>query len=561
MHKSMYRLNASTAIEPLVNKWVAWSNVLAPVVSSLHLRNYQTSLLRSYLDNPQSHAEACANPRLRSGRVVDIPAERATEVKDFLLNTEAEQADKLQFAESVIAFHNQLSNQADGLSLDSYYEKLPPELRGYVELVYDYYDHPIMRFFEGLLYGSRYYKKELQSFRLFRQDDDRRPFFMNTPRLPQPEEIHWDVPLESKQVDQLFQLDTTPQPLGYIRELLGLPSSTENSLLPLLTTEQLPEYETWKGTEPRIRYLGHACVLIEWNGVSILTDPCLGVTPSAVSSDRFTYENLPDRIDYVLITHAHHDHFCVESLLRLRHRIGCLVVPRSNGTFYGDLSLKLLAQAIGFSHVIELDALESISVSDGEIIGIPFLGEHADLPHGKTAYVVRAGDNRMLFAADSDCLDQEMYRHIRRVLGPIQTVFLGMECVGAPLTWTGGSLLPRQPKHSISQSRRYKGCDSNRGFCLLEAVGAERLYVYAMGLEPWLEFLLGLAYTPDATQIKEAQRFLRLAREAGLMEAQLLSGKHEIHLDPADESPRSGRQHKAWGASPRIEIKNRVASP
>jgi len=137
----------------------------------------------------------------------------------------------------------------------------------------------------------------------------------------------------------------------------------------------------------------------------------------------------------------------------------------------------------------------------------------------------------MLFAADSDCLDQEMYRHIRRVLGPIQTVFLGMECVGAPLTWTGGSLLPRPPKHRISQSRRYKGCDSKRGLSLLEAVGAERLYVYAMGLEPWLEFLLGLAYTADATQIKEAQRFLRLARENGLPEARLLSGKQELYLN------------------------------
>jgi len=529
--QALYRLNASTAIEPLVNKWVAWSNVLAPVVSSLHLRNYQSNLLRSYLDSPQSHAEACRNPRLRSGRVVDVSVARAAEVRDFLLNTEAEQADNLRFAESVIAFHNQLSSQADGLSLDSYYEKLPPELSGYVELVYDYYDHPIVRFFEGLLYQSDYYKKQLQSFRIFRQRDDSRPFFMNTPRLPQPEEIHWSVPFESKQVDELSRLDTTPQELGYIRELLGLPSSAESSLLPLLTTKELPEYETWQGTEPRIRYVGHACVLIEWNGVSILTDPCLGVSPAAVDTERLTYENLPDRIDYVLVTHAHHDHFCVESLLRLRHKIGCLVVPRSNGIFYGDLSLKLCAQAIGFKRVLEIDALESISVADGEIIGIPFLGEHADLPHSKSAYIVRAGQHRILFAADSDCLDPEMYRNIRRVIGPIQTVFLGMECVGAPLTWTSGSILPRQPRHSISQSRRYKGCDSNRGLSLLQAVGAERLYVYAMGLEPWLEFLLGLAYTPDATQIKEAQRFLSLARESGLVEARLLKGNCDIYLD------------------------------
>ena len=423
--RTLYSLKASTAVEPLVNKWVAWSNVLAPVVSSLHLRNYQTELLRSYLDNPQSHADTCKVPRLRCGRVVDIPIDRATEVRDLLLHTEAEQADNLRLAESVVAFHNQLSSQADGLSLDSYYAKLPSELKGYVELIYDYYDHPIVRFFEGLLYESSYYKEYLQSFRLFRQLDDSRPFFMNTPRLPQAGEIHWTIPFASPEVDELFRLDTTPQPLGHIRELLGLDAAAEDSLLPLLSTDPLPEYETWQGTEPRIRYLGHACVLVEWHGVSILTDPCIGVVPKTVSRERLTYQDLPARIDYVLITHAHQDHCCLESLLRLRHKIGCLVVPRANGMFYGDLSLKLLALAIGFQQVTELDALESISIPDGEIIAVPFLGEHADLPHAKIAYIVRAGRHRILFAADSDCLDQEMYRRLRRVLGPIQTVIFG----------------------------------------------------------------------------------------------------------------------------------------
>jgi L-ascorbate metabolism protein UlaG (beta-lactamase superfamily) len=527
----LYRLKSSTAIEPLVNKWVAWSHVLAPVVSSMHLRNYQIELLRSFIDNPEAHVDACKVPRLRTGRVVDLPIERVDEVKDFLVNTEAEQADNLRFAENAIAFHNQLASEADGHSLDSYYSKLPPELRGYVELLYDYYDHPIMRFFEGMLYRSGYYKKHLQSFRIIQQHDDSRPFFMNTPRLGETGEIHWHTPFDSSEVDQLFALDMTPRPLGDIRELLHLPVSAENSLLPLLTTEARPEYETPDKAALRIRYLGHACVLIEWRGISILTDPSVGVVPAAGGAERFTYEDLPARIDYVLITHAHQDHFFLETLLRLRSRIGCIVVPRAMGILYGDLSLALLLRAIGFKEVIELDTTESVAIPDGEIVAIPFLGEHADLAYAKTAYVVCLDQNRILFAADSDCLDPEMYRNIRHLLGPIQTVFLGMECVGAPLSWSSGSLLPRPPKHSINQSRRYKGCDSVRGTTLLETVGAERLFVYAMGLEPWLEFLLGLAYTPDATQIKESQRFLRLAREAGFLDARLLSGKEEFYLD------------------------------
>ena len=46
----LYRLKDSTAIEPLVNRWAAWTNVVAPVASSLHLKNYQIKLLEERID-------------------------------------------------------------------------------------------------------------------------------------------------------------------------------------------------------------------------------------------------------------------------------------------------------------------------------------------------------------------------------------------------------------------------------------------------------------------------------------------------------------------------------
>ena len=99
-------------------------------------------------------------------------------------------------------------------------------------------------------------------------------------------------------------------------------------------------------------------------------------------------------------------------------------MPKNFGLYYTDTSLKLLAQKLGFKHVLELDSLETIKLPDGEIIAVPFLGEHADLAHGKTAYVVRAGRERILFAADSNCLERRLYEHLRKVLGDIETVFL-----------------------------------------------------------------------------------------------------------------------------------------
>ena len=531
MRETLYRLGDATVVEPLVNKWVAWAHVIPPVAGSLHLLRYQLRLLESYLSDPQSHATTCQDPKFRSGPFIDIPAEKAVDVREFLTTTNEKQAANIQFAKDILEFQNYLVEQAKGQSIEPFYEHLPPSLRGYVELLYDYYNRPIVRFMESLLYASPYYQPELQSLRIFRETQDRyRPFIMSTPRLVQHNQVDWTMPFASPEVDELFKLDSAPQPLGYIRNLLGLRPNDDDLLRQFLSDEMRNREEKWEDSNVRIRYLGHACVLIEWNGVSILTDPYIGVMPERTEADHMSYEDLPEKLDYVLITHNHHDHYCLETLLRLRHRIGCLVVPRSFGIFYGDLSLKLLSQNIGFKNVVELDTLDTIALSDGEIIAIPFMGEHADLPHAKTAYVVRAGKQQIMLAADSNCLDKRVYEHLRQILGPIETIFLGMECVGAPLSWTSGPFLPVAPEFAHEQSRRYNGCNAMRALDILEAVGAQRIYIYAMGLEPWLEHLLGLAYTDDAEQIKEAGLLISQARRRGFAEAQLLYGKHEILL-------------------------------
>jgi L-ascorbate metabolism protein UlaG (beta-lactamase superfamily) len=538
-NEPLFRLKTSTAVEPLVNRWTAWSHVVSPIACSLHLRNYQLELLRAFLKNPSAHVRACQDPRLRSGRFVDIPLERVAEVEDLLRTTELRQGHNIELAKCLIDFHNYLVKEARGLSLDSLYHILPPELKGYVELVYDYYHRPSMRFIESLVYESPYYDKTLQSFRLFQQEtDNSQPFFMSTPRLPAADQIEWAESFDSPRVDEFFGLHTNPQRLGRIRELLDLSTADDDLLHSLLVTDTFAPHENWNGETVRVRYFGHACVLIEWKGVSILTDPCVGVTPAAGGIERFSYDDLPQKIDYAIVTHNHHDHYSLETLLRLRHRIGCLIVPRAFGISYGDLSLKRLSQKIGFKHVIELDTLESVPFSTGELISAPFLGEHADLAHGKSAYVVRAGNEQILFAADSDCLDKEIYVHLRNAIGPITTVFIGMECVGAPLSWSCGPFLPAPPSHEIDQSRRYKGSDSSRALEIIDAVGADRFYIYAMGLEPWLEHLLGLAYTPDATQLQEANLLLRKAPQYGL-EGRLLKGKAEVHFDPLRPRPSS----------------------
>jgi L-ascorbate metabolism protein UlaG (beta-lactamase superfamily) len=544
-----YRLADSTVVEPLVQQWSAWPQLLSPIPASLHLSNYQLPALEAYLREPLEHVRASRDPEMIGGPFVDIAPERAGEIEQLLRETLEGRDEQRQLARSVISFHNQLLEEAHGQCLEPFYERVPRELAGYVELVYDYYNRPTVRFFESLLYESRHYRSDLQSLRLWPlKRDDTRPFFMSTPRLLDEDQIDWRVTFAEPRVDELFRLDVAPQPLAYISELLGLDAADEHLLLPLLSEDDTAPSQQWDGPTARIRYFGHACVVVEWNGLSIMTDPYVGARPIEGGLERFSYGDLPAKIDYSLVTHIHQDHFALETLLRLRHRIKHLVVPKASGILYGDMSLKLMARKLGFRSVIELDPLESVGDGDVSIIGVPFLGEHGDLAHSKSGYVVRLGEQQILFGADSDCLDRQMYVNVREALGRIETVFLGTESVGAPLFWGCGPLFPIKQDRHYEQTRRYHGSNARAALEILEPVGARRIYNYAMGLEPWVEHLLGLGLTEHDPQYIESEKLIRKAHGRGLVAAERLYGKRDLYLPVSKESHvgASSEQHRYY---------------
>lgn len=526
-----YKLADSTVIEPLVQQWSAWPQLLSPIPASLHLSNYQVPALEAYLREPLEHVKASRDPEMIGGPFVDVVPERADEVEQLLQRTLEGREEQRQLARSVISFHNQLIEEAHGQCLEPFYEGIPPELAGYVELVYDYYNRPTVRFFESLLYESRHYRSDLQSLRLWPlKRDETRPFFMSTPRLLDDGQIDWQVTFDDPRVDELFRLDVAPQPLPYISELLGLDKADEHLLLPLLSKDDIALPEQWDGPTARVRYFGHACVVVEWNGMAIMTDPYVGARPTEGGLERFSYGDLPAKIDYALVTHIHQDHFALETLLRLRHRIKHLIVPKASGILYGDMSLKLMARKLGFRSIIELEPLETVGDGGVSIIGVPFLGEHGDLAHSKSGYVVRLGDQQILFGADSDCLDRQIYVNVRKALGRIETVFLGTESVGAPLFWGCGPLFPIKQERQYEQTRRYHGSNARAALEILETVGARRIYNYAMGMEPWVEHLLGLGLTEHDPQYIESEKLIRKALGRGFVAAERLYGKRDLYL-------------------------------
>ena len=531
MSQSHYRLANHTLAEPLIHDWQAWWMTVAPVPASLHLHTYQIPLLRAYLQSPDFHAKAAKDPQLSGTSFVGIPATRAGEVKALLQRMQEEQADRIKLAQALDDFQAWLLAEAKGQSLEPLYEKVPEPLKGRVELSYDYYNRPFVRVLEGLAYRSRFHKPELQSLRLSKHESDSaRASLLSTPRLKEPGQIELRLPFNDARLDSLFGLDLEPRPLGYIRDVLGPSIKNDEELLPLLAEASPPPSETWGGPDVRVRYVGHACVLVEWKGVSILLDAVVAPQPAQGGAPRISFQDLPRRIDYVLITHSHPDHLDIETLLRLRHRIGHLVLPRASGVLLGDYSPKLLAHSLGFQRVLEPEFLEPIPLPDGEILAAPFLGEHGDLGHAKSSWLIRTGKHQMLFAADSTCIDEHLYRNLREAVGDIHTVFMNTEIEGAPHTWMLEALFPKKRDRKLEKNRRCRGSNAPEGLRLLELLGAKRLYNYAMGLEPWVEHIIGPPATSETPRMKESDRLLAECKARGV-DAIRLQGSTSFHIE------------------------------
>ncbi|HEX8185560.1 MAG TPA: MBL fold metallo-hydrolase, partial [Blastocatellia bacterium] len=427
-------LKPNVLAEPLFNQWYAWSYLIPPATAAMYIANSHLKIMQSFVANPQVHISALKNPAMVSGPFMQLDASKVAQVKELLEKTKSEQSEMLALAEAIQQLDKMIMTEADGHSLEPLYRKIPEMLKGYVELVYDANNNASARFIEGLLYKSPYYKRASQGIALSLIDNDKRPFVFNTPRLKRDGLLLLGLPFDFAGLDELFKMRETPRTYDYIKDVLNVSDEDDELFSTFFTKESPGPPQRYSGEGVRVRYFGHACILIESKDVSILCDPLISYKyPGELY--RYTYADLPETIDYVLITHYHQDHLMLEMLLQLRHKIKNLVVPRSSGMGMIDPCLKHTLQAVGFRNVVEIDEMESIEISGGEITGLPFLGEHADLSiKTKTAYRIDLQGKRIFCMADSNNIEPRLYDHIHDPGKDVDAVFIGMECDGAPLT-------------------------------------------------------------------------------------------------------------------------------
>jgi L-ascorbate metabolism protein UlaG (beta-lactamase superfamily) len=522
-------LRPNVQVEPLIDRWYAWTYLIPPHTAARNLVHRQFKIMESYLAAPNVHANAVKNPKMLGGPFIDLDGRFTDEVRALKADIIQKRQVLLDLSTAISEAEALLRTNARGYSLNPLYELLPRGLRGYVELVYDLNNHPSLRFLEALLYHSKYYMPTAQSLMLSLTTGDDRPFVLSTPRLDTSSSVNLQLPFADRAVDRLFRAKTDPIEQSELFEFVPIPEAAETIFRSLFHEEIRKPYQRYTGPGVRWRYFGHACILVETREVVILFDPVLSYTYESGIS-RYTYDDLPDVIDWVVITHNHQDHILFETLLQLRHKITTIIVPDSGSGALQDPSLKLLLNTVGFENVHGLKELESVPLPDGELTALPFYGEHSDLNvRSKLAYLVRMGKRQLLFAADSCNIDPVVYEHVYNIIGPVDVLFIGMECDGAPLSWLYGPLITERIDRAMDESRRLAGSDYHQVMGIIDRLGCRQVYVYAMGQEPWLNYIMSLKYTPESRPITESNKVLSTCSSKGIV-AERLFGEKEILL-------------------------------
>jgi N-acyl-phosphatidylethanolamine-hydrolysing phospholipase D len=174
------------------------------------------------------------------------------------------------------------------------------------------------------------------------------------------------------------------------------------------------------GHDPTVTWVGHSTLLVQIDGVNVLTDPHWGDRASPVGfagprrlvAPGIHFEDLPP-IHAVVISHDHYDHLDEGTVRRL--------ATAHQPTFFVPMGLKAWLADVGIHDVVELDWWQARTFR-----GLVFTCTPAQHSSGRglndqnlrlwSSWVVTGRDRRFFFAGDTG-YDPTM-REIGRRLGP-----------------------------------------------------------------------------------------------------------------------------------------------
>lgn len=216
------------------------------------------------------------------------------------------------------------------------------------------------------------------------------------------------------------------------RPTLGDFLSCSGRKLPRGPLPSLDPREAWRcppGSGLRATWLGHSTVLIEIDGLRVLTDPVWGAraSPSRIAGPKrfqpvpVALKALPP-IDLVLISHDHYDHLCMATVGELARRGLPFVTSLGVGAH-------LEHWGVPAGRITELDWWQRFELPGAELAVTAAPSQHFSGRGLKdrnatlwSSMVISTPRHRVFFSGDTGLTTE--YRHILERLGPFDLAML-----------------------------------------------------------------------------------------------------------------------------------------
>ena len=275
----------------------------------------------------------------------------------------------------------------------------------------------------------------------------------------------------------------------------------------------------------RVTGLGHASVLIETSGGTILTDPW--VNPAYFASwvpfpdnSQLDWDRIGD-VDYLYVSHLHLDHFDPENLRRHVSKKATVLLPSFATSELGDA-----LRDVGFSHFVQPPSGE-VAQLDGLEVMIHSLTSPTDGPIGDSSLWVR--DEHATLLNQNDARPTELAPFLE--LGPVDGYLVQFSgAIWFPMVYE----LPDRAKQALGLAKRERQFD--RTLRYIEECGAR--FVFPSAGPPCFldEELWGFndIYGDESNIFPDQRVFLEWLRTQGHDEGRLLLPGSTARLDTAD---------------------------
>jgi L-ascorbate metabolism protein UlaG (beta-lactamase superfamily) len=218
---------------------------------------------------------------------------------------------------------------------------------------------------------------------------------------------------------------------------------------PVEPAHQHPNPKQWPDRGLYAAWLGHSTMLLKLDGFTILTDPVFstwigpGFGPftlgmKRVSEPALAIDALP-RLDLILLSHAHFDHFDLPSLRALERKDVEVITARNTSD---------LLRVPAYAKVRELGWGESAQAGPARIQGLEVnhwgARMRTDTWRGYNGYFIEAGRWRVLIAGDT--ADTDAFQ----VIGGVHAAIMP---VGAYNPWIRAHCNPEQAWRMANEAR------------------------------------------------------------------------------------------------------------